>query len=246
MTLEKVLEQFGLNNKKAKVYLICLELGLSTVQNIAKRSEIKRPTVYDILEDLIEKGLVSQVAKGKKRYFLAEDPEKLKLILKEKEGLLEEVLPQLKSIYNLPTKKPKIRFYEGVEGIKTIWEETLRSKNKEILGIAPPRDVYELLGIDFIKWYVHSRAKLGIKTKTIRIKSKEEREKYFMKHKEELREMRYAPESIVIPCTIIIYNDKVGIISSKKERFGFVIESQEFSQTMKIFFEMLWRVSSKK
>ena len=245
MTIEKILEQFDLTNKKASAYLACLELGPSTVQAIARKARIKRTTTYDILEDLVEKGLVTYTIRGKKKYFLAEDPETLKSILKEKERMLDEILPQLKSIYNLPGIKPKIRYYKGVEEIKTIFRETLKCKSKETLGLLPPIDLYEFIGVDYMKNYVKSRVKLKIKNKTIRVKAWEAEEKYFLRHKEQLREMRYAPKGIVFHSTIIIFDDKVAVISSRKESFGFLIESVEFSQTMKVLFGVLWKQSKK-
>ena len=243
MQLEKVLEQFNLNKKEINAYLACLELGPSTAWVVAQKAGVKRTSAYDILEDLIKAGLVTHTIKKNKKYFLAEDPEILKEILHEKERVLEEVLPQLKSIYNIPGIKPKTKFYEGVSGARNIFRETLSCRDKEILAIIPSVDIYELIGMDFAKDYVTARVKLKIKSRTIRVRSREAEEKYFLMHKEQLREMRYAPKSIVFYSTIIIFDDKVGIITSKKESFSFLIESQEFSQTMKALFEMLWQQS---
>ncbi|MDD3102466.1 MAG: helix-turn-helix domain-containing protein [Patescibacteria group bacterium] len=240
MQIEKVLEQFNLNKKEISVYLTCLELGPSTAGVVAQKAGIKRTSAYDILGDLIKVGLITHTIKNNKKYFLAEDPEILKKILHEKERALEEVLPQLKSIYNIPGIKPKTKFYEGVSGARNIFRETLSCRKKEAMAILPSVDIYDLIGVDFAKDYVAARTKLKIKSRTLRVKTRESEEKYFFQHKEQLREMRYLPKSITFYSTILIWDDKVAIITSKKESFSFLIESQEFSQTMKALFEMLW------
>ena len=84
MKLINQLEKIGLNKKQAEVYLACLEIGFSTAQNIAQKTTIKRTTVYDILEHLIKQNLVTQTIKGKKRFYVAEDPETFKINLQRK------------------------------------------------------------------------------------------------------------------------------------------------------------------
>ena len=84
MEISEKLKEFGLNNKETDVYLACLELGESSVNEIAIKSNIKRTTIYDILESLIKKGLISQTQRGSKRKFFAEEPEKIKKIIERK------------------------------------------------------------------------------------------------------------------------------------------------------------------
>ncbi|NCA94062.1 MAG: transcriptional regulator TrmB, partial [Sphingobacteriia bacterium] len=125
MEIKYFLAQFDLIGKKADVYLAVLELGSGTVIEIARKSEIKRTTVYDILLDLEKSGLIYQTTKVNKRLFVAEDPEKLKKKLEEKERVLGEMLPQLRSLYNIKGIKPKIKFYEGKEGLRQVYSDTL-------------------------------------------------------------------------------------------------------------------------
>ena len=126
MEIRQILEQFGLNGRKADVYLAVLEMGSSTVIEIAKKAGIKRTTCYDILTDLIKEGLVSEIIKGKKRFFIGESPEKIQKDLQRKESLVSEILPQLKSIHNISGVKPKIRYFEGKEGLMEAYDDALK------------------------------------------------------------------------------------------------------------------------
>ena len=135
--MEKELEQLGLSDKEAKTYLASLSLGGSVVQNIAKKAELKRPTTYFAIEQLIKRGLMSYFEKGKKRYFVAESPERLISLLaarKKRAQLLEtqlqKIMPELNSLFGLIGEKPKIQFFEGKEGIVSIREDILKTKTK--------------------------------------------------------------------------------------------------------------------
>lgn len=165
MEIKQVLQQFGLNGKKADVYLSALELGSSSVIEIAKKAGIKRTTCYDILLDLIQEGLISETPKGKKRFFVGEDPEKIQRNLKNKERLFAEILPQLQSINNVRGSKPKIRFYEGKEGLKEVYEDTLKYK-MEIMGFASD-DIMKVLGMEWAQGYLRKRKEKGIWAKAI-------------------------------------------------------------------------------
>ena len=129
-TLEFKLKELGLAEKEAKVFLASLELGSSAVQEIAKKAEINRATTYVIIEKLMKKGLMSSVEKGKKTFFQTEDPKRLLKLLEEQEESLKrkeeefkKYLPELETLFNIAEEKPKVRFFEGKEGLIAIRED---------------------------------------------------------------------------------------------------------------------------
>src|SRR3989338_10729175 len=140
--LKEQLEKIGMADKEAKVFLASLELGSSAVQEIAKKADINRATTYVIIEKLMKKGLMSSVEKGKKTYFQTEDPKRLlKLLEEQEEGLkrkeeeFKKYLPELETLFNIAEEKPKVRFFEGKEGLITIREDYFKAKDKNVLGI---------------------------------------------------------------------------------------------------------------
>ena len=137
---ENKLIHLGLSLAEARVYLTLLESGPDTVMHLAARAGIKRPTCYVIVESLMRKGLMSSFTKGKKRYFSVVSPEKLsdvvsaeKIEVAGKEASLREILPELISLFNISEKKPKVRFFEGKEGIRAIQRDIIKS---------PPPHIY--------------------------------------------------------------------------------------------------------
>lgn len=239
MEIKAVLEQFGLYGKKADVYLASLELGSATVIEIAKKAGIKRTTGYDILMDLEKDGLVSETAKGKKRLFIGEDPEKIKRDLSNKERLFSEILPQLKSIHNISGTKPKIRFYEGVEGVKEVYNDTLKYGG-EFVAFGS-EDVVKILGEHWTIDYIKRRVAKEIRVRAILPHTEYLEKEIQGKDQEQLRttkliDRKKYPFSIEID----IYGySKVALLSSK-EMLGVIIESTEIYNTMKLIFELLW------
>lgn len=253
--MEKLLQKIGFSEKEARVYLAVLELGSSTVIQIGEKAGVNRGTAYDILESLAKKGLVSYFIKDKKRFFAAESPNKLLDTIdnqvkdltaqeKELENQKEEVrkiLPELESIYNLPETRPKVRFFEGKEGIKNIYDELLDAK--EIWAYGSFSHIYTTF--PWFKEYIRKLINRGIKIKDLVEKNKdtlENKEFYQLP----AQEMRFLSENIKLKTDNIIYGNKVAMISFAKELHGVVIESSEIVDTQRQVFEVLWGLSKGK
>lgn len=99
MINKEILKQIGLSDNESEVYLIVLKLNEALASNIAKQSKISRPHIYDNLNKLVEKGLITYVIKSNKKYFKAVNPDNLMDYLKEKEEDLKEILPELQELY---------------------------------------------------------------------------------------------------------------------------------------------------
>lgn len=235
------LEKLGLNDKEAKVYLALLELGEANIQEIAKKSSIKRTTVYDIVESLKNKGLLSLIQKNKKIIYLAEDPRKLEGILEEKKETLKKALPELLSITNLLDKKPGTRFYEGLDGIKEIYKDTLRYPDQELLAWVSESAI---LGLDekFLnEYYLKKRLEKKIWVRAI-APDREYMQKYKGMDEKSLRRTKLiSADEFPFEVEINLYGrNKIGIMAFE-EKIGLIIESQKIFNTLKSIFELNWK-----
>ncbi len=239
MEIKHFLAQFDLIGKKADVYLAILELGSGTVIEIAKKSEVKRTTVYDILLDLEKTGLIYQTTKESKRLFVAEDPEKLKKKLEEKERILDEMLPQLRSFYNIKGIKPKIKFYEGKEGLRQVYSDTL-NYGGEILAFAS-EDVVKVLGMDWANDYLAKRVKRGIRARIILPKTEIIERDFNPLDQKQLRSSKLvSAKKYPFSIEINIYGHQKVALMSSREEMGIIIEGREIYNTLKLIFELLW------
>jgi sugar-specific transcriptional regulator TrmB len=151
MKLDKTLQNYGLSVKESQLYIALLELGKSTILDLSKATKIKRAGLYYTIKTLIEKGLASEIMEGKKRYWTATDPDTLLTREEEKRSLLSLAMPELRTINNAASNKPRITYYQGSEGIKRIdselivnYAKTLPLDQREALEYANPKDI--LLG----------------------------------------------------------------------------------------------------
>lgn len=242
MHLEKILDEFGLTKNKGAVYIAALQIGSGSTQDISFKVQMPRTTVHEILQHLVSLGLVSYVTSGRRRIYTAEPPKKIESLILEKQLKLESAMPELLSLYNTKGTRPKVQYYEGIHGIKTVFEDTLRVKNKVLLGILSMEDLYKIPGKDFMDDYVRRRVGAGIKLRVVRSEIKEVEEAWPASN-EENRELHYAPANIIFPMTVYIYDNKVGIIGTQRENFGMIIESVDFYNTIRNLFEIMWQIS---
>lgn len=242
MKIEQVLANLGLTKNKGLVYLSLLQLGTGSAQEIANKATLPRTTVHEILQTLLVLGIVNFSTHGRSRIYSAEPPDKLKYLLKDKEKQLESVLPEMFSMFNIGGVKPKTKFYEGVAGIKTVFEDTLTANNKVLCGILSMSDLFKIPGKEFMDDYTSRRIKAGIKLKVIRSEINEV-EEIWPNSSKELRELHYANRDMIFPMTMYFYDNKVALIGTEKENFGMIIESADFYKNQMNFFEVMWQVT---
>jgi sugar-specific transcriptional regulator TrmB len=238
--MQNQLEKLGFEEKEAKLYLALLELGEAGIGDISRKSGLKRTTVYHILDALKLRGLISQSQKGKKVLYLAEDPRSIGQDLKEKEALFQKTLPELLSIANMFEKKPAIRYFEGLSGIKEVYMDELKAENSELLCWWA--ESYAIFGDEFlIEYYMPERLKRKIWTRAIVPDSAfaKEHQKEDAKY---LRQIRLAQlEPTFAELEISLYAKSKVSIKSFQEKFALIIESKALFNTLKNIFELQWK-----
>ncbi|MFA5155013.1 MAG: helix-turn-helix domain-containing protein [Patescibacteria group bacterium] len=243
---EKQLIQAGLTEKQAKIYLACLELGKAKVPEIARKSGIKRTTAYGILDELAALGLVSLFSKGKMKFFQAQEPGAILGIIENRKKVMEAILPDLNHLLASYGLRPRLQFFEGREGVKRIYEDTLKCRSKKVQQIVRVKDFIEFAGRQFSASYIKRRAENNIVSYALHPKSDDVHDEVYGQESDRWkRHVRYLPPNMFYASMIMIYDFKVAMISTTAENFGFIIESKEFSNTLRSYFDFLWQLGSK-
>jgi sugar-specific transcriptional regulator TrmB len=243
MSLVPVVKNIGLNDKEARVYLACLELGSSAVAEIARRARINRVTAYDVLEKLMKKGMVNTFLKRGIRLYDATDPQMVAAEVKRRQRDFLKSIPDLRRLRG-DTIHPRIRYFEGLDGVKAIYEDTLSSKT-EILNYSNSKEIRDHWP-NYDEEYVAKRVKHKIYLRGV--SPADEHGAWVHEHdKEYFREIRLVPwEQFTFTNEINIYDDKVAIISYKdKPLIGMIIESLEIANTQRDIFKMAWEFAEK-
>jgi sugar-specific transcriptional regulator TrmB len=246
---EKLLEEIGLTKGEIKVYFTLLKIGETTTGKIIEEAQISSGKIYEILEKLIKKGLVSFIIKEKTKYFSPASPNRILDYIHEKEKELnqkeQEVLkelPSLVAIEKAGKEKKETHLFKGFKGIQTaIFEalESLTSKD-EVLAMGIRSSKEEKYNLLWQRWHIE-RANKKIVCKAIFSDRNTEYYKAFKK-------MKFAEVRIlegVTPSAIDVMKDRVLIFTYGEEPSCLVIKNPEIAESFKSFFEALWKVAKK-
>jgi len=247
----KILENLGLTKGEVKVYLALIKLGPSTSGPITDKSGVSRSKVYNILEKLMQKGIVSYIIKEKTRYYQAEDPIKIKEYADKKEQEfqkrkkeIDKLIPQLKLQQKIDDSKNNIQIYKGFKGIQTI-------TNKVYSKLKKGETFYDIGIPSFQEEKYHSywqeedhpkRIKLGIKVKML---FNPKTPKKILKNRNNYWgcEARYMPIQIETPSWFLIYKNVVVIILQEEEPIAIEIINKQIAVSFKEYFEAFWKLS---
>lgn len=232
-----ILTKIGFTSKEAQIYLTCLELGSGTVLQISRKSEIARGSCYDLLESMWERGFVSKTEGAKHILFSPIDPDVLLKRTEDNVRQLELILPELKGLFHKHAR-PRVRYFEGIEGIKRVYRDTLTATT-EILNYANSKEV-RLHWPNYDQEYIQERIRKGIFLKGI---APDDIKGIGVKKLDSvsLRETRLLPsEDFHFTNEINIYDNKVAITSFHNELIGILIESDEIADTQRDIFKMAW------
>lgn len=237
MVSYEILSRNGFSEKEAKVYLACLTLGSSTVLEISRKAELSRGSCYDLLEEMTEKGFVSKHHEAKHIVFSPLDPDLLLRRTEENVRKLELALPELKGLFHTHAR-PRVRYFEGLEGVKQVYLDTLTSTT-EILNYANSREI-RLHWPDYDQEYVAERFRKGIFLKGI-APDDEWGQAVQRDDAKYLRETRLlSAKDFQFTNEINIYDNKVAITSFRNEMIGILIESDAIADTQRDIFKMAW------
>ncbi len=243
MNIQKVIEQLGYKRKEAEFYLAALQLGEAKISDLAEKLKMPRTSALMIAEKLQKDGLINYYVKRYNKYWVAENPNKLLLKLREVEEKLKEILPALKAM-ELKTAlgKPTVKVYVGAQEIQLIFADIILAKNN-FRAIIAWDDLTRILGAKFITNFIDTQNKHFLKLRLLtpvgntgrllkEADSKESRETRFLsRHTKSLNTATF------------IYGNKVAIVSLNETlSTGFLIEDIDVHNTITVFFEELWSI----
>jgi sugar-specific transcriptional regulator TrmB len=245
------LERLGLNEKEITMYLYGITVAPQHVSVLAKACNLSRSNAYDVVRKLEEKGLCSNLGSLYGRRIKMASPQEISRLIDRKRSELTELhdsFDAISSSLNDITKQspfihPRVTYYQGQEGVRQLFDDSLQSKGKEILTAISEKDLISVLGKEFILDYVHRRVAKGLISKSIRSSKKHDDHEVLRDHEKNLRIVRYKPKDIVIKAVILMYDNTVAFITTDEETFGTKIESADYAATMKSWFEVLWDIS---
>jgi sugar-specific transcriptional regulator TrmB len=234
MEISKLIEM-GLSSAEATIYYAVVKLGNCSVRDISKESGFHRTNIYDVLEQLKEKGLIVFYSEGKTMKYGASDPSNLKALIKEKEEILNSFLPELLGLYKNSKDEIQVEVFKGNEGMKSAWRDMI-NEGKPLYGYGVKGQLREKLPIFAEQWL------RDVKNKKIPLDliytKRGDLPRYYS-------EVRYVSEEFSSPVAILIYGDKVNINIWEPSLMCIVIKSKLVASMYKKHFDLMWKVAKK-
>lgn len=238
MTIDSILEQLGLTRREVAVYLAALELGHASVQRIAQKASIKRPTAYVTLATLQEKGFVVSIPRGATTLYQAVDPEEIFRKFEEKIGAFKAALPEFKSLFNAAPGKPKVRFYEGKKNILALYADEI-FHGGSVMSAFSPKEWIGVFGEKEMEDTLYLLKSNGITIRDLLEDSPQARDFASKKERLGLGDTKFLPKGFSLGVDILVYDNTVAMISLKN-LMAVVIEDQLLSHAQKQFIDFLW------
>lgn len=248
--IQDLLTLLGLNAMEQKMYLHGISLPPRPVSALAKYIGTTRPNAYNVVKSLEDKGLCWNLGGEYGRKIMFAEPEKLLVLYSNKIKELQSIEADLKVVstelkskkYAGPIVQPRVQYFEGVEGVRKLYSDSLTTKEK-LIRTAVYQGIYERFGKSYVDNYIQERYKRKIKNKILYAQSLAVFNKNYEPDPTSNREVRIPPKSINFDSMIMIYDSRVAIITMDKEIFGTLIESVDYSNTMKSWFDTIWGLS---
>ncbi len=235
-----ILESAGLTKTEAGIYISLLDSGSALAGTIAQKSGIHRRSVYDALERLIEKGLVSFITRNNRKWFEAASPNRLLQMLDEKRNSINDIIPEMQAKLKFAKERQETVFFKGKQALKTVFDDQIDT-GKNILVIGASTSAYEIVKYYF-PHYDKRRVEKKIRTKIL-FDEKARKEKYVSKIP--LSEARFLPSKYGSPVAINIYGNSVAIVVWTDEPAAILIKNREVADGYRKYFDLMWSIAKK-
>ncbi|MBN2112418.1 hypothetical protein JW707_04960 [Candidatus Woesearchaeota archaeon] len=234
------LEDIGLTKTEAKVYLAVLDLGSALAGTISQKAGIHRRSVYDSLERLIEKGLVSFISRNNRKWFEAVEPKRLIQIAEEKMQNLKQIVPKLEMKHGMTKEKEETVFFKGKQALKTVFDDQIQEKRTIYVTGASAE------ASDILKYYfTHYDKKRKANRIHVKMIFPEDSRKSEMLKNVPLSEIKFLPHKYLSPVGTNVYGDKVAIVVWTDEPIAILIKNKVVAEAYKRYFNFMWERAKK-
>ncbi len=232
-----LLRGLGMQDSEARVYFAALELGPSSVQDIARRAELSRTATYTAIELLEARHIFHSDARGKKTVYMAEQPEHLLAHLRsevrrmqEKAEIMEASMEEIR--FASGGEKPVVRFYEGLDVVRVLAEEV---KKKD------PSEWREMVNLDDVS-RVATLEETAVLRKAFEGRRRDIRILHHGTIRKQLegRQYRRIKGEKVVHGDVNIYGDTIALLTMRRKIVMAVIEDKDIADTMRQLFDLAW------
>lgn len=254
--IDELFSSLGLDKEQTSIYFHLLENGSATAGTLAKKIHVPRATLYYMLQQLTDKGIILRSLKYGVRTFTAQHPQKILQLFQQKIDLYAQqqerfktLLPALEQKMAKHYFRPTFQIYEGEQGIQSALRDTILYRDVETLSFWPVKVMTEIAPPSFFHYLNKERVEANNSLRAIWPDNYKEvdfkKNSFFEASKKLKRTVRIAPKGVDWSMGYMIYANKVLFISSRHEMFAFIVESADLAAVQRTQFEFIWNQSTK-
>lgn len=233
----EILKKIGFEEREISTYLELLKSGKLTATSVSEKTGIDRSTIYRILNGLIKKGFVNSFVRNNVKYFGACDPGILLKYASEIKLEMEQKLGELKNLKICEKTKAKVEVYEGKEGAKSVLKDILKT-GKDYFVFGYDCQFKKVFPETYLEQYLRQLKEKKI-TEMMLVKEGTKIPEEYMSQ----TTLKFLPKDMISPSTLLIYGNKIAHIVWIEPYFIIVIENKEISDSMKNYFDLLWKIT---
>jgi sugar-specific transcriptional regulator TrmB len=238
------LMKLGLSKTESVLYLKLLKFGASDVQTLIKETGFYKANIYDALERLCEKGIISKIIEGKKRIYQIQKPDSLLEFINKKEEEINEqkkIAEKLAKSVEIAKKhvhSPETAMvFRGVAGVKQIYSEIINEK-LDYLVLGSPKESEQIAG-DYYWQNLHQKQKVHkIKSKMIFSESLRNWKKLIPK---EIISLKFFEGKMEPLTETTIYGSKVAFVVWTEKPITTIINNEHVANSYRLIFDNLWK-----
>ena len=235
MELKEIIQLSGLKEREAEAYLALLELGKATASQIAQKTGMLRPNCYAVLDALVIQGIATLLP-SEKRIYLPADPQKLAEQLSYKYTVFNNLLPQLRSLYQASSTRPRLQFYDGLESITSLYDETL---NQDSYSCIFTPQVLDTRFTDYVKNFCRQVKEKDIRARDLIVGNEipDYYADYFTGKRQEVKQLK---GDSPLNADMILTKERLLIVNYAPAVYALVIEDVAVIQVFQLMFESIW------
>lgn len=244
MDLTERLQAIGLKGRQASVYLALLRMGGGSAMEVGEAAEVKRPTAYEILLDLDRRGLVRQSARGKRRIFVAEPPERLLAEPERRREWILELLPPLRALHKGAARGSAVELFEGADEVRRAHLMLLETEAGSYRCFVSMGALVDQLGEGHLTEHAEERVRRGIRSREIRLRAGETALPCAADGERWLRSVRYAPKPLVGEAAALFVSDeRVLLLASAESCLAVGIADGAIAGLLAGMWDVVWEAS---
>lgn len=248
-TLLQTLHLLGCNEKQIRFYRASLELGSATLMEIAKKARLQRSTAYIIADEMTALELIAEDHRNYRKLYTAAEPDQLLRKIEAKHRQIgrniinfKEILPDLRAAHQTTKSRPRVRTYEGKQGLIAVWKDIL-SEKQEVLLWTNQQTESLVFRNESHDQFIGERLRKKIPIRVLAVNNEAGKE-LLKTDPLRLRETKLLPQAIHFTSETYIYGNKVAVLDIGNDIFGVITENEQNAASQRAVFEHSWQQMS--